>query len=97
MFGRIASGSNEVSAENRVDPTDHLKVILAMATVPLPPRRPNEAERVDGEENCAERNQGNLEELFARDVVHAEAPIHKRVRRAAARLLPRRRLRSSVT
>src|SRR6476660_4837655 len=70
MFRRITRGSNEKSTENRVDPTDHLKIILTMATVPLPSRRPNEAERVDGEEDCAEHNQSNLEEFFARDVVH---------------------------
>src|SRR6516164_2917655 len=50
MFRRITRGSNEISTENRVDPADHLKVILAMAAMPLPSRRPNEAERVDGEE-----------------------------------------------
>ena len=37
MFGRIACGSNQISAENRVDPTNHLKIILTMAAVPLPP------------------------------------------------------------
>src|SRR5215472_10185039 len=63
---------NEISAEDRVDPTDHLKVVLAMATMPLPSRRPNEAERVNGEEDCAECNQGNLEEFFARNVIHAD-------------------------
>jgi hypothetical protein len=41
-----------------------------MATVPLPSRRPNEAERVDGEEDYADYNQSNLEKFFARDVVH---------------------------
>jgi hypothetical protein len=50
MFGRITRSSNEISAEDRVDPTDHLQVILAMSTMPLPSRWPNEAERVDGEE-----------------------------------------------
>src|SRR5215470_13829293 len=77
VFGRITRGSNEISAEHRVDTTDHLEVVLAMATVPQPSRRPNEAERVDGEEDCAECNQGNLEKFFARDVIHAETPIRK--------------------
>ena len=63
MFGRITRGSNEISTENRVDPADHLQVVLAMAIVPLPSRRPNEAERVDGEEDCADCNQSNLEEF----------------------------------
>src|SRR5262245_44775816 len=70
MFGRITRRGNQTSTENRVDPAEHLKIILAMATVPLPSRRPNEAERVYGEEDCAECNQSNLEELFACDVVH---------------------------
>src|SRR5215831_19235304 len=78
MFGRITRRGNEVSAEDRVDPTDHLEIVLAMASVPLPSRRPNKAERVDGEEDCAECNQGNLEEFFARDVIHAESPVRKR-------------------
>src|SRR5262247_1628457 len=80
MCRRITRGSDEISAEDRVDPTDHLKVVLAMATVPLPSRRPNEAERVDREEDCAECNQGNLKEFFARDVVHAEPPVCMRAR-----------------
>jgi hypothetical protein len=70
MFGRITSRSNQISTENCVDPADHLKMILTMATVPLPTRGPNEAERVDGEERCADYNQSNLEEFFACDVVH---------------------------
>ena len=41
-----------------------------MATVPLSSRWPNKAEWVDGEEDCADGNQGNLKEFFARDVVH---------------------------
>jgi hypothetical protein len=41
-----------------------------MATVPLPSGRPNEAEGIDGEEDCAECNQSNLEEFFARKLVH---------------------------
>jgi len=72
MFGRIARGSNEISTEDRVDPADHLKVILAMAVVPPPSRRPNEAKRVDGEADCAEYDQSNLQEFFARDVVHSD-------------------------
>src|SRR6516162_237745 len=72
MFGRITRRNNEISTENRVDPADHLQVIFAMATVPLPSRRPNEAERVDGEEDCANCNQSNLKEFFARDVVHED-------------------------
>src|SRR5215467_4601964 len=75
MLGRITRSSNEIGSENRVNPADHLEVILAMATVPLPSRRPDEAERVDGEEDCAECNQSNLEELFARGVVHVESPV----------------------
>src|SRR6516165_11993256 len=70
MFRRITRGSNEVNTEHRVHPADHLEVILAMATVPLPSRWPNKADWVDGEEDCADRNQSNLEEFFARDVVH---------------------------
>src|SRR5215813_9551418 len=80
MFGRVTRRGNEVSAEDRVDPTDHLEVVLAMATVPPPSRRPNEAERVDGEEDCTKCNQGNLEEFFARDVIHAESPVRQRAR-----------------
>src|SRR6516225_3870029 len=70
MFGRITRRCNQITTEDRVDPADHLEIILAMATVPLPSRRPNEAERIDGEEDCAESNQSNLEEFFAPDVVH---------------------------
>jgi hypothetical protein len=70
MFGRITRRGNQISAENRVDPADHLEIILAMATVPLPSRWPNEAEWINGEEDCADCNQSNLEELFARDLVH---------------------------
>ena len=33
---RITRRSNEISTENRVDPADHLQIILAMPTVPLP-------------------------------------------------------------
>src|SRR5262249_54095955 len=77
MFRGITRGGNEKSTENRVDPADHLQVILAMATVPLPSRRPNEAERVDSEEDRAECNQSNLEEFFARNVVHGESPVRK--------------------
>src|SRR5262249_1527682 len=72
MLGRITRGSNEIDAEDRVDPTDHLQVVLALTAVPLPSRRPNEAKRVDGEEDYADCNEGNLEEFFARDVVHAD-------------------------
>src|SRR3954447_8244936 len=75
MFGRITCRSNQISTENRVDSADHLQIILAMAAVPLPPRRPNEAERVDREEDCAECNQSNLEQFFARDVVHLNSPV----------------------
>src|SRR5215467_7414538 len=77
MLRWITRGSNEISTEDRVDPADHLQVVLAMATVPLPSRRPNDAERVDREEDYAECNQSNLEEFFARDVVHAEPPVRK--------------------
>src|SRR5215510_7509348 len=83
MFGRITRGSNEINAEDRVDPTDHLQVVLAMAAVPLPSRRPNEVERVDGEEDCADCNQGNLEEFFTRDVVHAESSASHEMRRSS--------------
>jgi hypothetical protein len=41
-----------------------------MATVPLPSRRPNKTEWIDGEEDCTDCNQSNLEEFFARDLVH---------------------------
>src|SRR3954447_12194771 len=77
MFGRITCRSNQISTENRVDSADHLQIILAMAAVPLPPRRPNKAERVDREEDCAECNQSNLEQFFARDVVHLNSPVRK--------------------
>src|SRR5262249_24949684 len=63
-------GGNQESAENCVHAADHLQVIFAVATVPLPPRRPDEAERVDREEDCAECNQGNLEQFFACKLVH---------------------------
>src|SRR5215475_8097101 len=48
-----------------------------MASVPLPARRPKQTERIDGEEDCAECNQSNLEQFFARDVVHAEPSVRK--------------------
>ena len=70
MFGRITRRGNQISTENCVDPAEHLQIILAMATVPLPSRRPNEAERVDGEEDCAACDQSSLEEFFARDVIY---------------------------
>ena len=63
MFGRVARSANEISAENCIDPADHLKVILAVTAVPLPSRRPKEAKRVDGEEDCANCNQSNLQEF----------------------------------
>ena len=56
--------------QSALDPADHLEIILAMATVPLPSRWPNEAEWVDGEEDCADCNQSKLEEFFARDLIH---------------------------
>jgi hypothetical protein len=47
MFGRIMRRSDQKSTENRVDSADHLKIILSMATVPLPSRRPNEVPEQD--------------------------------------------------
>src|SRR5215475_1384386 len=72
MLGGITRGTNKIDTKNHVNAADHLEVVLAMAAIPLPSRRPNEAERVDGEEDYADCNQSNLEEFFARDVVHAE-------------------------
>ena len=72
IFGRITRRGNQIRTENRVDPADHLKVILAVTAMPPPSRRPNQAKRVDREEDCAEYNQGDLQEFFARDVVHID-------------------------
>src|SRR6516162_1234348 len=80
MFGRITRGSNEISAEDRVDPTDHLQVVLAMAAVPLPSRRPDEAVRVYGEDGGAVCNDADLEEVFTREVVQVVAPVRKTAR-----------------
>jgi hypothetical protein len=41
-----------------------------MTAVPLPSGWPNKAEWVDGEEDSANGNQGNLEEFFSRDLIH---------------------------
>ena len=76
MLGWIARGSNEKGTKDGVDPADHLQVVLTMPSVPLPSRRPKETHRIDGEEDCTDGNQGNLEELFTRDIVHAGPPAH---------------------
>src|SRR5690242_10469757 len=88
IFGGITRCSNEISAEDRVNPADHLKVVLAMTGVPLPSRWPNEAERIDGEEDCTKCNQRNLEVFFARDVVHVGPPVRKAPGSAGSRCDP---------
>src|SRR5262245_21964647 len=80
MLGRITTSRKDIITDDRGDPADDLQVVLPMAAVPLPSRRPNEAERVDGEEDCADCNQGNFEEFFTRDVVHVESPVRKTAR-----------------
>ena len=40
MLGWIARSSDEKGTENGLNPADHLKVVLAIPTVPLPSRWP---------------------------------------------------------
>ncbi len=65
----------EPNFRNGSELTDHLKVIFAFSAMPHPARRPNQAERIDDEENSAERHKCHLKKLFARTIVHAETPV----------------------
>src|SRR5215472_7888011 len=63
MLRRVARRQNKKYTQNRIDPADHLQVVLAVPPMPDPPRRPDQAHRVNEKEDHAESTQCQFEQV----------------------------------
>src|SRR5215468_224624 len=63
MLRRVARRQNKKYTQNRIDPADHLQVVLAVPPMPDPPRRPDQAHRVNEKEDHAEGSQCQFEQV----------------------------------
>src|SRR5262245_35243717 len=64
MLGWVARRQNEKNSQHRIDPADHLQIILAVPAMPDPARRPDQAHRVNEEEDYAESSQRQFEQVI---------------------------------
>src|SRR5262245_1837678 len=71
---RIPCGGNHKNAEDCIDTAHHLQIVVALATVPDPTRRPHEAKRIDQQESDSGNDQRKFEIVLSNLVVHHVLP-----------------------
>src|SRR5262245_47120098 len=75
MLGGVASRIDQKCTQHSIYSANHLQVVIALARVPDPARRPNQTERIYQEEDDAEDDKRSFEQHFAGGIVHLGSPI----------------------
>src|SRR5262245_12111919 len=75
MLGGVASRIDQKCTQHSIYSANHLQVILALASVPHPARRPKQTEGIYQEEDDAEDDKRSFEQHFAGGIVHLVSPI----------------------
>src|SRR5262249_3488312 len=71
---RIPCSGNQKNAEDCVDTAHHLQIVVALATMPDPTRRPHETKRIDQHEGDSENDKCKFQITLSNLVVHPALP-----------------------